>query len=271
MSTRQGAGVVVVAGDDHHLGAIGGEAQQGVVDEALRTRATARRCRTGRRPRRRDRPRAPRRSRRSRRARRGARRPGCAPRSALPTCQSPVCRRRITTSPSNGSGIEPAVPAIGPCLRRAGGPRREREVDQHRHGEPRLADVHRPRLEDRGPLALRTREPAVLLAPRLGRIEPTDDADGAVGHHPALDLARRLLRTDQDDAEAAAALGDVEQDLLDRAGPLARCVLVQLVEHDELQRLGHARTPPCARTPGAARRRRRSAGPARAARGCRRR
>ena len=51
-----------------------------------------------------------------------------------------------------------------------------------------------------------------------------------------LDLARGLLRADQDDAERAAALGDVEQDLLDRASTLARRVLVELVEHDEQQR-----------------------------------
>ncbi len=55
-----------------------------------------------------------------------------------------------------------------------------------------------------------------------------------------LDLARRLLASDQHDAERAPALGHVEENLLDRARPLARRVLVELVEHDELQRSGRA-------------------------------
>src|SRR5262249_24843292 len=43
-------------------------------------------------------------------------------------------------------------------------------------------------------------------------------------------------RAHEHDAEAASALGDVEQDLLDRPGPFARRVLVELVEHDEHER-----------------------------------
>ncbi len=72
-------------------------------------------------------------------------------------------------------------------------------------------------------------------AARLGRVEPADHPDGRVGHDAALDLAGRLLRADQDDAQRPAALGDVEQHVLDRRGALARRVLVQLVDHREQQ------------------------------------
>ena len=51
---------------------------------------------------------------------------------------------------------------------------------------------------------------------------------------------RGLLGADQDHPEAAAALGDVEQDLLDRAPALARGVPVELVEDEEVQRLAAA-------------------------------
>ena len=78
-----------------------------------------------------------------------------------------------------------------------------------------------------------------VLAPAgLGGVEPADDPDRRVGDDAALDLARRLLRADQDDAEGPAPLGHVEQDLLDRARAFAGRVLVELVEHDELQRAG---------------------------------
>ena len=70
-----------------------------------------------------------------------------------------------------------------------------------------------------------------------------------VGDDAPLDLARRLLGADEDDPERAAPLGDVEQDLLDRARPLPRRVLVELVEHDELQRAAPGPSAPCARTP----------------------
>ena len=76
-----------------------------------------------------------------------------------------------------------------------------------------------------------------------GRVEPADDAERRVRRHAALDLARRLLRADQDDAEAAAALGDVEHDLLDRAAALARRVLVQLVQHEEDEGVARRRAP----------------------------
>jgi hypothetical protein len=106
------------------------------------------------------------------------------------------------------------------------------------------------------------RQEAVLAPGRLGGVEPADDPDGRVGDDPPLDLAGRLLGADEDDAERAAPLGHVEEDLLDRAA-LAGRVLVELVEHHELQGLGRARAPPWPRTPGAARRRPRSAWPGR--------
>ena len=49
-----------------------------------------------------------------------------------------------------------------------------------------------------------------------------------------------LLGADEQDAQPAAALGDVDEQLLDRARALARRVLVELVEHDEAQRLAAA-------------------------------
>ena len=51
----------------------------------------------------------------------------------------------------------------------------------------------------------------------------------------------------------AAALGDVEEDLLDRAAALARRVLVELVEDDELQRPWPCRTRSLSSKPCAAR------------------
>ncbi len=97
-----------------------------------------------------------------------------------------------------------------------------------------------PGLASSARCALGGREEAVLGPRRLGRVEPADHPDRRVGHDPPLDLARGLLRADQDHAQRPAALGDVEQHLLDRAGALARRVLVQLVEHHEQQRLGGA-------------------------------
>ena len=102
-----------------------------------------------------------------------------------------------------------------------------------------------PGLAMRGPLPVGLGQEAVLGPRRLGRVEPADDPDRRVGDDAPLDLARGLLRADQDDAEAAAALGDVEQDLLDRRAALARRVLVELVEHDEQQRPGGAAAAPC--------------------------
>ena len=92
---------------------------------------------------------------------------------------------------------------------------------------PGLARVARMRCDGR-------QEP-VLRTPRLGRVQPADHLDRRVGDDPPLHLGRRLLRADEDDAQRTTALGDVEQHLLDRARPLARRVLVQLVDHREQQ------------------------------------
>src|SRR5690606_28972300 len=63
-------------------------------------------------------------------------------------------------------------------------------------------------------------------------------AHGGVGDDAALNLAGGLLRPYQDDPEAAAALRDVEQHLLDRAVALRGCVLVELVQdHEQLAAL----------------------------------
>ena len=114
---------------------------------------------------------------------------------------------------ANGSS-RPGRSAASLCARRPG---REGEADLERHRQMRLLQDHRPRLEDRRALAGGLGQEAVLGALGLGRVEPADDADGRVRDDPALDLARGLLGADEDHAEAAAALGDVEQHLLDRA------------------------------------------------------
>ena len=84
------------------------------------------------------------------------------------------------------------------------------------------------------------RQEAVLGALRLGHVEPADDPERRVGDDPALDLRGGLLGADEDDPEAPPALGDVEQDLLDRAPALARGVPVELVEDEEVERLAAA-------------------------------
>ena len=76
-------------------------------------------------------------------------------------------------------------------------------------------------------------EEAVLLAGGFGRVESAHDSDRAVGDDAAFDFARRLLGTDQNHPEAATPFGDVEQNLLDGALPLARGILVELVEHEK--------------------------------------
>ncbi len=86
-------------------------------------------------------------------------------------------------------------------------------------------------------LLVRLGQEPVLGPGCLRRVEATGDANRRVGDDAPLDLARGLLRADEDDAERAAALGDVEQDLLDRRFTVAGRVLVELVEHDEQQRL----------------------------------
>ena len=65
-------------------------------------------------------------------------------------------------------------------------------------------------------------------------VEPSGDPDGTVGQDPPLDVAGGLVGANADDAEGAAALGDVEEDLLDRAVALARRVLVELVEDEHI-------------------------------------
>ena len=109
---------------------------------------------------------------------------------------------------------------------------------------------HAAGLEERGAGAGGLRQEAVLAALSFGGVEAADDAVRGVGDDAALDLAGGLLGADQDDAEAAAALGDVEDDLLDRAPAVARRVLVQLVEDDEDERL--AACPACPSPRGAA-------------------
>ena len=79
---------------------------------------------------------------------------------------------------------------------------------------------------------------AVLAARRLGRVEAADHPHGRVGHDAPFDLAGRLLGADEDHPQRAPTLGHVEQDLLDGARALAGRVLVELVEHHELQRPG---------------------------------
>ena len=64
------------------------------------------------------------------------------------------------------------------------------------------------------------------------------DPDGGVGDDAPFDLARRLLRPDEDDPERAAAFGDIEQNVLDQASPLARGVLVQFVDHRKQEAAG---------------------------------
>ena len=97
-----------------------------------------------------------------------------------------------------------------------------------------------------GARARRLRQEAVLAALRLRGVEAPDHAEGAVRHHARLDLGGGLLRADQDHPQRSPALGDVEDALLDRAAPLARGVLVELVEHDEDRRRGPRRAQPLA-------------------------
>ena len=124
---------------------------------------------------------------------------------------------------SDGTTGPSSTPAQTPLLARPGRPGREREVDGQRHRDVGLGDEHGARLSDHGPGALGWREEAVLGPFGFGGVEPPGDPDGAVGQDPPFDLAGGLLRADEDDAEGAAALGDVQQDLpgaRGRDGPL---------------------------------------------------
>ena len=122
-------------------------------------------------------------------------------------------------------------------LRGPGRPGREWELEDQWNRQFGLSQQHRSRFEDGGPLALHRRKESVLLAGGLGGVEPAHHPDRAVGDDAALNLAGGLLGSDQDHPEAATALGDIEQDLLDRAIPFPRRVLVELVEHQE-EKLG---------------------------------
>ena len=249
-----------------------GQGEQRARRRSARSRPWAPRCRTGRRPRARRRPARP-----SASAAISASTARCSsarlrPRSVLPTCQSPVWRN-LTAAPRTDRARSPAARRSRPVAP-AAGPASLARVAQAGNGNsttsgtgssgwatsivPGLRIVARSRCA-RG-------QEAVLAPRRLGGVEAADDPDGRVGHDAPLDLAGRLLRADQDHAERPAPLGHVEQDLLDRAGPVPRRVLVELVEHHELQRAGLPGTSPCPRRPCAARRRRRSAWPGRS--GC---
>ena len=114
-------------------------------------------------------------------------------------------------------------------------PRGKRELEDERHRKFRLVHDHRARFDQCRALALGRGKEAIFAPTSFGCVEPADDSDRRVGDDATLDLARRLLRTDENDSERTTSLGDVEQYLLDRTGTLARGVLVQLVEYDELQ------------------------------------
>lgn len=114
----------------------------------------------------------------------------------------------------------------------------EREVDRERDRDLRLGDEHGAGFGDGGALPLPGRQEPVFGPGRLGGVEASHDPDGGVGDDAPFDLARRLLRPDKDDPERAAAFGDIKQDVFDRAGPLARGVLVQFVDHREQEAAG---------------------------------
>ena len=248
----EAAGVVVVAGDDHHR-ARPRPGRAGPGRRPARTRARARTSRTGRR--RRGRGRRPRRRRSPAISASTARCSSArlAPRMSLPTCQSEVWSRPSRLdSPSNGSSGTTVVPGDvdGPVVPSVSDDR----VAQAGNGNstttgtgswgwltimvPGLMMVARWRC-DAG---------SQPYSPRVASAESSRPTTrmARVGDHAPLDLAGGLLGADEDDAERATPLGDVEQDLLDGRGALAWRVLVELVEHDELQRLGRRPTPPCA-------------------------
>ena len=79
-------------------------------------------------------------------------------------------------------------------------------------------DEHGAGFGDGGALPLPGCEQEPVFGPRgLGGVAAAHDPDGGVGDDPPFDLARGLLRPDKDDPERAAAFGDVEQNVLDRA------------------------------------------------------
>src|SRR5262245_3647138 len=113
-------------------------------------------------------------------------------------------------------------------------PRRERETQQDRRRDIRLGNDHTAGLEHTSPepRGLVGEEP-VLGPLGLARIQAPDHSKRCVGYYAPLDFAGRLLSAKERDAEGAAALGDVEQDIANRAPALAGSILVEFVEQDE--------------------------------------
>src|SRR5205823_772520 len=109
-------------------------------------------------------------------------------------------------------------------------PRRERKADLQGNWELWLLQHHRSGLEDRRPLAGGRGEEAIFRALGLGTVQPPNHPDRRIRDDPTFHFAGGLLSADEDDAQAAATFGDVEQYLLDRAPPLTRRVLVELIE-----------------------------------------
>src|SRR5882724_889743 len=65
-------------------------------------------------------------------------------------------------------------------------------------------------------------------------IHSAEERRPRVADHPPMHLRPELLRAEQNEAEVAAALRDVEQHLPDVSiGPITRCVLVELVDEDD--------------------------------------
>ena len=234
----EGLAVVVVAGDDDHVRAGVAQRRQRPRDDFSRRPAGAR-TRRGRPRRSPGRAARPRRRRRSRRGPRSCSSGRDCPLSDLPTCQSEVCRiltgalalaERDSSSamppPSPGDDRERVVGLRDRPQRRArrrarlggpGGPGRERELDHQRHRDLGLDHEHRARLGDRGPLPVGGgQEPVLGPDASAGSSRPTTRIEELAMMRRSTSLAVCCAPI-EDDAERPAALGDVEQDLLDRA------------------------------------------------------
>lgn len=85
-------------------------------------------------------------------------------------------------------------------------------------------------LDEAGALAQGGGEPGVFFALAFARFQAADDAQGCVADHAWLDGAGGLFGSDQDEAEAAAAFGDVEEHFFDGVVALARGVFVEFVD-----------------------------------------
>src|SRR5450756_1088362 len=114
-----------------------------------------------------------------------------------------------------------------------GGTGGEREVDEDGGGDVGLVHNHRAGLDDGAAQAEGLGQVVVLGALALGEVQAPVDTDAGVAGDALLDATGGLLGADEDDAQGAATLGDVEQDVLDRAVTFARGVLVELVQDDE--------------------------------------